>query len=70
MTWTHWLTVAAESSLLFAIAGGLIVSVCSLGMLAALKIRRWWYRWRVAKEMSALDRLSLSGLARYRRDQR
>ncbi len=67
---THALTVAAEVSLLVFWAGGFIVLVCSLGMLAALKIRRRWYRWSARREMSRLDHVSLESLARMGRDDR
>ncbi len=67
MTVPHALTVAAEVSLLVFWAGGFIVLVCSLGMLGALKIRRLWYRWRVRREVSQMDRVSLGTLATFRR---
>jgi hypothetical protein len=69
MTFSHALTIAAEILMVLIIAGGLSTAVCSLGLLAALKIRRVWYRWRVASEMSAVDRLSLESLAKYRREE-
>ena len=70
MTLSHALTIAAEILMVLIWAGGLIVLVCSLGMLGLLKLRRVWYRWRVASEMSAVDRLSLESLAKYRREDR
>jgi hypothetical protein len=70
MTVPHALTVAAEVCVLTVMAGSVIVLICSLGMLAALKMRRMWYRWSARREMFRLDHVSLESLARMGRDDR
>ncbi len=70
MTWTQALTTAAEVCISIGIIGFTFIGAIISFSLAYHALRGFWRRIRVRHELSAVEKLSLEALARYRRDMR
>jgi hypothetical protein len=63
MTWRLALSIAVECVLF----GGAVLGITVIILASAELMRRRWRRYRVRRELSKLDRLSLEGVARMQR---